>query len=191
MKMTPHPTSHSSRRLISMSLIQGWSLAASSEPESKLILMKTTILLLLAACSFLLACQPSRQSNRSVDLDSPKSTPSPSVAASIRPAPSTSSTTASDMKEAEYNDYPYNYKRDGDTTVAMFVKRFLPRDDAIVVGAIRDVIRRAYKEETHKVLYLVDPLLQAVLSRGAFALTERRMVMSSCLLKKIQARYIL
>ncbi len=60
------------------------------------------------------------------------------------------------MKEAEYNGYPYSYKREGDTTVAMFVKRFLPRDDTIVVGAIRDVIRRAYKEEASGAPYLVD-----------------------------------
>jgi hypothetical protein len=38
----------------------------------------------------------------------------------------------------------------------MFVKRFLPRDDSIVVGAIRDVIRRAYKEETRGAPYLVN-----------------------------------
>jgi len=60
------------------------------------------------------------------------------------------------MKEAEYNGYPYSYKREGDTTIAMFVKRFLPRDDTIVVGAIRDVIRRAYKEETYGAPYVVD-----------------------------------
>lgn len=38
----------------------------------------------------------------------------------------------------------------------MFVQRFLPRDDTIVVGAIRDVIRRAYKEETRGAPYVVD-----------------------------------
>ena len=60
------------------------------------------------------------------------------------------------MKEAEYNGYTYSYKREGDTTVAMFVKRFLPRDDTIVVGAIRDVIHRAYKEKASGAPYLVD-----------------------------------
>lgn len=29
----------------------------------------------------------------------------------------------------------------------MFTEKILPRDDTIVVGAIRDVIRRAYNEE--------------------------------------------
>jgi len=60
------------------------------------------------------------------------------------------------MKEVEYNGYPYSYEREGDTTVAMFMNRLLPRDDTIVVGAIRDVIRRAYNEETHGAPYLVD-----------------------------------
>ncbi len=118
--------------------------------------MKKSSVLLFATCSLLLACQPSRQSNVPVNVNSPSSTPSPSIAANISPSPSPSSATGSDMKEAEYNGYPYSYKREGDTTVAMFVKRFLPRDDTIVVGAIRDVIRRAYKEKTHGEPYLVD-----------------------------------
>lgn len=118
--------------------------------------MKKCSALLLATCSLLLACQPSRQSNVSVYVNSPSPTPTASQSTNVKPSPSASPAVSSDMKEAEYNGYPYSYKREGDTTVAMFVKRFLPRDDTIVVGAIRDVIRRAYKEETHGAPYLVD-----------------------------------
>jgi hypothetical protein len=70
------------------------------------------------------------------------------------------------MKESEYKGYPYSYKREGDTTVAMFVKRFLPRDDKIVVGAIRDVIRRAYKEEASGTPYLVDTTTTGAATRS-------------------------
>lgn len=56
---------------------------------------------------------------------------------------------ASDEKESDYKGYHYFYKQDGNKTVALFAKRFLPRDDTIVVGAIRDVIRKVYKEETY------------------------------------------
>lgn len=126
--------------------------------------MKTFSVLLLAVCSVLPACQTSHQSNVSVDVNSPSTRPLPSIAAS----PSPLSTTVSNMKEAEYNGYLYSYKRDGDTTVAMFVKRFLPRDDTIVVGAIRDVIRRAYQEQTYGAPYLVDtPTARGIRIDGA------------------------
>lgn len=70
------------------------------------------------------------------------------------------------MKEAEYNGYTYSYKREGDTSVAMFVKRILPRDDTIVVGAIRDVIHRAYKEKASGAPYLVDATTGGTATRG-------------------------
>lgn len=117
---------------------------------------KSNVLFTAASCLLFLACQPSRQSDVSVHVNSPSPTPTSSTLANVKPAPSASPAVSSDMKEAEYNGYPYSYKREGDTTVAMFVKRFLPRDDTIVVGAIRDVIRHAYKEETYGAPYLVD-----------------------------------
>lgn len=83
-------------------------------------------------------------------------TPLAPMATNTIPRPSSSPITAVDMKEAEYNGYSYSYKREGDKTVAMFLKRFLPRDDTVVVGAIRDVIRRAYNDEANSAPYLVD-----------------------------------
>lgn len=74
--------------------------------------MKKSSVLLLATCSLLLACEPSPQPNVSVNVNSPSSTPSPSMAANITSSPSAPSATGSDIKEAEYNGYPYSYKRE-------------------------------------------------------------------------------
>lgn len=112
--------------------------------------MRKSNALLLGTCSLLLACQPSRHPNASMQVNSPSPTPTSS------PVAPESSVGNSDMKEAEYNGYTYSYKREGDTTVAMFVKRFLPRDDTVVVGALRDVIHRAYKDRASGAPYLVD-----------------------------------
>ena len=118
--------------------------------------MRKSNALLLATSFLLLACQPSRQPNASIHVNSPSPTAASSPVETIKPTSPVSSVGNSDMKEAEYNGYTYSYKREGDTTVAMFVKRFLPRDDTIVVGAIRDVIHRAYKEKASGAPYLVD-----------------------------------
>lgn len=53
---------------------------------------------------------------------------------------------SADMNEARFENYNYNYKKEGEKTVAMFPEKFLPRDDKVVVGAIRDVIKRAYND---------------------------------------------
>jgi hypothetical protein len=94
-------------------------------------------------------------------IQSAKQNPQPVITRNVEPERPASKTEApaeslAGMQEAEFNGYPYSYKREGDRTIAMFVKRFLPRDDTIVVGAIRDVIRRAYKEEANGSPYLVD-----------------------------------
>lgn len=57
---------------------------------------------------------------------------------------------------SEYKGYPYRFKRDGNKTIALFVTRFLPRDDTIVTGAIRDVISRSYKDDATSAARLVD-----------------------------------
>lgn len=111
--------------------------------------MKKYAVLFLAMCSLGLACQPSRQTNVSVNGSSPVAMQSPTVAATINPSPSASPGSSVEEKEGEYNGYHYFYKTEGDSTVALFAKRFLPRDDTIFVGAVRDVIRRVYKEETY------------------------------------------
>lgn len=96
---------------------------------------------------------------------------SPTATPSITPSPiptnsSTPSTSALNEKESEYKGYHYFYKQDGDKTVALFTKRFLPRDDTIVVGAIRDVIRKAYKEETYGQPYVQNTTTGGVAVRG-------------------------
>lgn len=51
-----------------------------------------------------------------------------------------------DEVKAKYLDYEYYYNKDGEKTVAIFVPKFLPRDDKIVLGAIEDVVKRSYKD---------------------------------------------
>ena len=52
----------------------------------------------------------------------------------------------SDLGEAKFDDYKYQYKREGERTVAIFAEKFLPRNDTIVVGAIRAVVKQTYNE---------------------------------------------
>ena len=75
--------------------------------------------------------------------NSPSPAPASSLPANVKPSPPVSS----DMKEAEYNGYPYSYKREGDTTVAMFVKRFFIRVD----GAENGYIVVPVKEDTGEI----------------------------------------
>ena len=49
--------------------------------------------------------------------------------------------------EAEFDGYPYSYKKDGEKTVATFGAKLLPGDRDIVAGAIRDVIYRSYGDK--------------------------------------------
>lgn len=63
---------------------------------------------------------------------------------------------ASGMQKAEYAGFPYTYKREGERTAATFVPRFLPDDDSIMVGVIRDVIHRAYNDEALGAPALID-----------------------------------
>ena len=87
-----------------------------------------------------------------------ESSPTESPSATIIPdqAKTSPTTSKTSMSESEYDGYPYSYKNEGDTTIAMFVKRVLPRDDKVFVGAVRHVIRQAYNEETSGTPYLVD-----------------------------------
>ena len=73
--------------------------------------------------------------------------------ATATPIPASS---PSEEIKADYKGYPYSFKREGDKTVALFVTRFLPRDDTIVTGAIRDVISRSYKDDAGGAPRLVD-----------------------------------
>jgi len=49
--------------------------------------------------------------------------------------------------EAEFNGYAYSYKKDGQKTVATFVKKLLPPDDKVVIGATWAVIERSYGDK--------------------------------------------
>ena len=49
--------------------------------------------------------------------------------------------------EAEFDGYPYSYKKDGEKTVATFNAKLLPSDRDIVADAIRDVIYRSYGDK--------------------------------------------
>ena len=49
--------------------------------------------------------------------------------------------------QAEFNGYAYSYKKDGAKTDAMFVKKFLPPDDKVVIAVIRDIIARSYGDK--------------------------------------------
>jgi len=94
-------------------------------------------------------------------------TPTPYIIASPTTVNgSTPSKSALNEKQSDYKGYHYFYKQDGDKTVALFAKRFLPRDDTIVVGAIRDVIRKAYKEETYGEPYVQNTTAGGTAVRG-------------------------
>lgn len=95
---------------------------------------------------------------------SPKSTP-PSLVPAQSPPPKLPSPTPEEFKE-RFGDYTYYYTRQNETVVALFTEKFLPRNDTVVVGAIRDVIRKAFKEEVYGKPQLVDTTANATQIRG-------------------------
>jgi guanyl-specific ribonuclease Sa len=56
--------------------------------------------------------------------------------------------------EAEFDGYPYSYKKDGEKTVATFGARLLPADSDVVAGAVRDVIYRSYGDKIDSAPYI-------------------------------------
>jgi hypothetical protein len=56
---------------------------------------------------------------------------------------------------AEFNGYPYSYKKDGKKTVAIFDAKLLPWDSDLIAGAIRDVIDRSYGDKVDSAPRLV------------------------------------
>jgi hypothetical protein len=117
---------------------------------------KFLIIGILLYCVIFLACQPDRPANLALKVNSQSATQSPTGTPTVIPTLLPSPPRGEGEKEGEYEGFHYYYKTEGDTTVALFAKRFLPRDDTIVVGAIRDVIRRVYQEKTSGAPYLVD-----------------------------------
>lgn len=113
-------------------------------------------MVILVFCSIFSACRPEGSANVNGSNNVPVPTLSPVPAPSVFPSPSASLVRSEGEKEGKYMDYHYYYKIEGDTTVALFAKRYLPRDDTIVVGAIRDVIQRAYQDRTSGAPYLVE-----------------------------------
>lgn len=76
------------------------------------------------------------------------------------PAPTKASTTPAQTiageEKADYQGFSYTFKKEGEKSVALFLPRFLPRDDAIVTGAIKDVVRRSFKDDGLSNARLVD-----------------------------------
>jgi hypothetical protein len=109
--------------------------------------MKNALSILLL--SIVLCCACSKPSNTpiaqppSTNSASPTRTPSDPLASVPE-------------KTGKYQDYAYTFKSDGAKTVALFLPRFLPRDDTIVTGAIRDVVKRAYNDDANGSPRLVD-----------------------------------
>jgi hypothetical protein len=119
--------------------------------------MKTHYAFLLTAiCLASWSCESQQQSGVSVHVESPSPTLTPLTTANTQPPSPALPVNSTGIQEAKYGTYSYTYKLEGNTAAAAFMPRFLPRDDKIVVGAIRDVIRHAFKEETYGAPYLVD-----------------------------------
>jgi len=57
--------------------------------------------------------------------------------------------------KAEFDGYPYSYKKDGEKTVATFAPNLLPADRDIVASAIRDVIYRSYGDRVDSAPHIV------------------------------------
>lgn len=74
-------------------------------------------------------------------------------------------------KSGDYQGYAYTFKSDGAKTVALFVPKFLPRDDTIVVGAIRDVIKRAYNDDANGSPRLVDRAIRVDSKSKGYSVT--------------------
>lgn len=106
-------------------------------------------ILSIVLLSILLGCACSTATNTTVS-QAP-------VSNSVSPTRTTTDPlTSVPEKAGNFQGYAYTFKSDGAKTVALFVPKFLPRDDTIVVGAIRDVIKRAYNDDANGSPRLVD-----------------------------------
>lgn len=109
--------------------------------------MKNTFLIVILSILFSCAC--SQPTNTAVS--------QPPVTNTASPTRTPTDPLASvPEKTGNYQGYAYTFKSDGAKTVALFLPKFLPRDDTIVVGAIRDVIKRAYDDDASGSPRLVD-----------------------------------
>ena len=94
--------------------------------------------------SIVLACAGSSENRNSFDatsVSSPSPTPTSTAASVENPAQKSAG-----ENKAEYRGFPYTFKKDGNKTVALFLPRFLPRDDKTFIGATLDVIKRSYED---------------------------------------------
>lgn len=110
-------------------------IAKASAAGCSTILVGAGSILLILLILFSAACS---QKVQQPNLATPLPKPQPSVAPSVVSVPEVA---------AKFGPYAYTYQNYGTKTVAVFVPKFLPRDDTIVVGAIRDVIKRSYKDD--------------------------------------------
>jgi hypothetical protein len=72
------------------------------------------------------------------------------------PAATSNPGALSDFQESSYLSSPYTYKRDGKIVIAMFGKKFLPGEEAILLGAAGAVIKQGFGEDTNRAGSLLD-----------------------------------
>lgn len=103
------------------------------------------------ACALLLSwslgCASGARRSQAPQLSSP--TPAPVNAAPTGPSPDV--VAAAQAKKAgsgKFNQYKFTYQRTGDQVEASFKSPRLPRQDAVVVAAAREVIVVAYEDKS-------------------------------------------
>lgn len=101
--------------------------------------------MLFASCSETAKKAPAAKPS---PLQSHSPTPTP-IASAVAVSPNGAA--AERDVQAEFRGYAYSYRKDGGKTVASFLKKPLPRDGDLVVGAVRDIIARSYGDtvDTH------------------------------------------
>jgi len=71
----------------------------------------------------------------------------PSSAPSAAATVPTSAPTATHEELGFYGDYKFSFRRQGEKVEAVFFPKMLPRNDAIVIGATRKVIKQVFNED--------------------------------------------
>ena len=104
------------------------------------------------ACAVLLSwslgCASGERRSQAPQLSSP--TPARTIAAAADPSPDVVDTAAQIRKagSGKFNQYKFTYQRTGDQVEASFKSPRLPRSDAVVVAAAREVIVAAYEDKS-------------------------------------------
>src|SRR2546423_5243304 len=100
---------------------------------------------LLAVTAFILLAALITKCPRTEDTSSTaKPTAAPTPAPTVSEINSASSNVGDTFTQTEF---PYSCRKDGKKNVATFDKKLLPRNDSVVLGAIRDVIGRCFSDK--------------------------------------------